>query len=148
MKEKIFKDSMGRYITSGLFNETAQQKTYVIYTLEEARNLYVMCNDPTGYAFANLYLADYKHWLALKESQALAAHLLQWEDELEVKIRSEALIRIHTHSKGKDGYQASKYLAEAGWNRNKVGRPNKAQIAREAKLRAQTYDEFKMEIVK
>jgi hypothetical protein len=148
MKEKIFRDSMKRFITSGLFHETAQQKDYVIYTLDEARALYVDCNDPTGYQFANLYLGGYKHWLALKESQALAHHILQWEDELEVKLRSEALVRIHTHSKGKDGYQASKYLAEAGWSKQGVGRPSKAQIEKEAKLRSRTYDEFNLQVVK
>lgn len=147
MKEKIFKDVMGRWITSGLFKETAQKDDYVIYTLDDARKWYMECNDPTSYLFATSFLDGYKHWLALKESPALAHHLLQWEDELEVKMRSEALNRIYTYSKGKDGYQASKYLVEAGWLKKKAGRPSKAQIAKETRLRAQTYKEFNLEVV-
>lgn len=143
-----FKDVMGRWITSGLFKETAQKKDYIIFTLAEARSLYIEANDLTGYLFATTVLGGWKHWLALKESPALLPHILQWEDELEVKVRSLGLQNIMTASKGIQGYQASKYLVEGGWNKKTVGRPSKAQVQKESKIRAAMYDEFKMEVVK
>ena len=143
-----FKDVMGRWITSGLFKETAQKKDYIVYTLDEARKLFIEMNDPTGYLFANTALGGWKHWLALKESPALAHHLLQWEEELEIKIRAEGLQRVYEESRGDKGYQAAKYLVEAGWKKKGVGRPSSAAIKKESTLRANIYDEFKLESVK
>ena len=148
MDKNKFKDKMGRWITSGLFKETSQSNAYVVYTLDEARKYYLECNDPTGYIFATTFLEGYKHFLALKESPTLVHHITQWEDELEVKIRSQAIQNIHTTSKGVNGYQASKYLVEAGWLKNKVGRPSAAQIKKESKMRSTIYDEFQLEVVK
>ena len=143
-----FKDIMGRWITSGLFKETAQKKGYIIYTIDEARAFFIECNDPTGYLFAITFLGGWKHWLALQESPALAHHLLQWEEELEVKMRSENLQLVVQEAKGEKGYQAAKYLVEAGWKKKEAGRPSKASIKKESKLRASIYDEFELTSVK
>jgi len=137
------KDSMGRFITSGLFKETAQGRgEYMIWSLDECRELYIVENDPTGYNFAMKHLAGYKHWLALKESPALAHHILLWEEELEVKLRAQGLQEIITTAKGDKGYQAAKYLVESGWIKKTAGRPTKAAIKKESRLRASLYDEF------
>ena len=125
---KVFKDSMNKWITSGLFKETAQKKGYVVYTLDECRKKFIEYNDPTGYCFATEMLGGYAHWLALKLSPALEHHILQWEDELTVKLRCQGLQEIISEAKGDKGYQASKYLVEAGWNKKLVGRPSKEAI--------------------
>ena len=146
----VFKDVMGRWITSGLFKETAQaNKSYIIFTLEEARQAYIECRDVTGYLFAETHLGGYPHWLALKESPALQTYILAWEEELEVKLRSEALQSILLQSEVKEkGYQAAKYLVEGGWKKKVAGRPTKGAIKKESDIRARMYDEFKPKMVK
>ena len=144
----VFQDTMNRWITSGLFKEIAQRPDYIIYTLSEARDLFIECNDPTGYIFSKKYLGGYQHWLALKESPAVAPHILQWEEELEIKLRAEALQNIYNDSCGEKSYQASKYLVEGGWKPKTMGRPSRAAIQKEARLRSAIYDEFKLKSVK
>ena len=139
---------MNRWITSGLFKETAQSKNFIVYTLKEARKLFVECNDPTGYQFATTHLGGYDHWLALKESPALMHYILAWEEELEVKLRSEALVSILTMSKTDKGYQAAKFLVDGGWKPKTSGRPTKALIKKESAIRNRMYDEFKPQMVK
>ncbi len=147
--DNILKDKMGRYITSGLFKETAQGRgEYVIFNLDAAKDLFVNLEDPTGYLFSQEHLADYKHWVMLKESPALSHHILVWEDELEVKLRCKGLQRIIKDSGKEKGYQAAKYLVDAGWNKLPAGRPTKAAIKRESKMRASIYDEFELQAVK
>lgn len=68
-----FKDSMNRWVTRGLFKETAiTTDEFVLMTLDEARKKYLACGDPTGYVFATEHLGGYKHWKALKNSPVLS----------------------------------------------------------------------------
>lgn len=137
-----FKDSMNRFITSGLFKETAQLPDYILMTLDEGRQRYIECNDPTGYLFATTYMGGWKHWLAVKASSALSNHIILWEEELEIKLRSEALISIYNESKKAKGYQAAKYIVEGGWKDKTVGRPTNKKIRREARIHSKMYSEF------
>ena len=148
MKKRVFKDTMDRFITSGLFKETAQTKNWIEYTLKEAKVLFIECGDPTGYLFSEKHLGGYQHWLALKQSPALEHHLLSWEDELEVKIRAEGLKRVIEESEKKTGYQAAKYLVQAGWKMKELGRPTKQKIKEESIKRSKIYEEFGLTSVK
>ena len=144
----MFKDKMGRWITSGLFKETAQSKDYILWRLDEARVLYVETGDPTGYQFAVQHAGGWKHWLALKESPALKHHILQWEEELDAKVRSIALGNIVKLAEGDKGYQASKFLTDGGWKPKEMGRPTKEKIEREGRVKSAMYREFDLEVVK
>lgn len=138
-----FKDAQGRWITSGLFKETAKGVAqYVLWTLDEAKALYIACGDPTGYEFASKHLGGWHHWLLLKDSPAVAGWIRQWEDELEAKIRAGAVRKIVDHSRTDKGYQAAKYLAEAGWKPKELGRPTKERIESEARIKNKMYSEF------
>jgi len=139
---------MGRWITSGLFKETAQSKDYILWTIAEARSLYVETGDPTGYDFAVNHVGGWKHWLALKESPALSHHISQWEEELEAKVRSASLKNIIKLSEGDKGYQASKFLTDGGWKPKEIGRPTREKIEREVRIKSAMYNEFDLEIVK
>ncbi len=143
-----FKDSMQRWIISGLFREIAQKDTYILFTLEEARQLFIGLNDPTGYLFSTAHLGGYTHWVALKESPSTGPHIAKWEEELEVKLRAEGLNSIYQLSKGDKGYQAAKFLADGGWKEKTTGRPTKEHIKRESRIQASIYDEFKPSLVK
>ena len=148
MKEKRFQDSMKRWITSGLFKEIAQNTNYVIYTLKEARESFISFNDPTGYLYSRAKLGGYAHWVALKESPAVAPQIAAWEEELEVKLRAEALEAIHKLSKGDKGYQAAKFLVDGGWKEKVSGRPTRDKIKKESRIRSKMYDEFELQSVK
>lgn len=141
-----FKDAMGKWITTGLFKEISQSPHNVIWTLEEARALFVQLEDPTGYYFATTHMGGWDHWQALKASPTMAAHLAKWEEELEVKLRARGMQQIIEHAKGEKGYQAAKYLTEASWIQNERGRPSKEKIDKEARIRSKLYDEFKADI--
>ena len=141
-----FKDPMGRWITTGLFKELSQSPHNVIWTLQEARDLFVKCEDPTGYFFAIEHAGGWDHWMALKSSPTLAAHISKWEEELEVKLRARGFQQVIEHAKGDKGYQAAKYLTEAQWIKNERGRPTKERVDKEARIRSKLYSEFEGDI--
>lgn len=127
----MFKDKMNRWVTAGLFKETCGTSTqYVLMSLDEAGTKFVSCGDMTGYVFANEHMGGFKHWCAMKASKALQPHIQDWEDELEMKIRSQALRRVNDTAK-EGHFQANKFLADRGWQTRKAGRPSKAEVERE-----------------
>ncbi len=131
-----------------MFKETAGgEKKFVLYTLEEARQYYLECNDITGYDFSTKYLGGWKHWLALHASSLLEPSFEDWKEELEVRLRSEAIKNICTLSKGQKGYQASKFLADKGWEAKGAGRRTKEAIKKEARVQNKMYEEFKDNVV-
>lgn len=144
MSNNKFKDSIGRWFTKGVFKEYATDPITAIYSIDEAKQYYMECKDITGYLFAVTYLGGWQHWLALHTSPILEPILKEWEEELEVKLRSEAVQNIVALSKSDKGYQAAKYLADRGWKvRETAGRPSKEEIQRETRVQSKMYDEFK-----
>ncbi len=142
-----FKDTMQRWRTLSLFKETASlPKEHVLFTFEEARTLYIECGDPTGYLFAVKHLGGWKHWLMMKNSSALSSKIEEWEEELEVKLRSDAVKNMIKLSDGDKGYQANKFLVDGGWLRRKAGRPTKESINKEKKIQAELYTELESSV--
>lgn len=143
-----YKDSQSRWFTIGLFKEFSGNKDTVLFTTEEARQLYLSCDDITGYTFANEHLGGWKHWLALHTSPKIEPLIKEWEEELEVRKKSNALRSIETIAKGEKGYQAAKFLVDGGWKEKKVGRTTKEAIKKAARVESKIYDEFKGSITK
>lgn len=128
-----FKDRNGRWLTISLFKETSRAPhQFVVTTVEEARKRFIKSNDITGYQYSTEYLGGYQHWKTLKASPAIKAYIEEWEEELEVKLQSEAVINIIDNAEG-GSYQAQKYLADSGFTNKKGGRPSKATIQKEAR---------------
>lgn len=117
-------------------------REYVIYTFEEARKLYIECNDPTGYVFATTHLGGWKHFNALKKSGKLIDEIERWEDELEIKLRAEAVANMIKLSAGDKGYQANKFLVDGGWIQKKAGRPSKEATRKAVKQHLDEYKEL------
>ena len=127
-----------------LFKETAgPEKGFILYTFEEARQLFIECNDPTGYMFATTYLGGWKHWLALKNSPSITEELDSWEEELQIKLRAESVANMIILSTGDKGYQANKFLVDGGWIKKGAGRPTKASVKKAIRQKVTEYDEFK-----
>lgn len=105
----------GKRMTIGLFKETAPNPAEAPCSLAEWNKLYVEIGDPTGYTQAMHLLGDWEHWNVLKNSNVTAPYIKQWEHELEVKIRSEAIKHMIAASKNERGQASAKWLAEAGF---------------------------------
>ncbi len=137
-----FKTTGGRWITVGLFKETAgPYKEGVRWTLEEAKQLFLETNDPTGWTFANEHLGGYQHWLALRHAKGLEDILKEWDTEIEVKLRYLGLKNVIKSAKG-GHYQASKFLVDKGWDVRTAGRPSNEEVDHERKVQAKIKDSF------
>lgn len=141
MTENKFKDPCNRWLTSGLFIETAgPNKDFILFSLEEAKELFLETGDITGYRFATEHLGGWQHFKAMEASPVLRDIIEEWKEELEVKIRAENLLDIQENAKG-GHYQAQKYLVDRGWEQNPKGRPSKVDkekhLRKEEKLRSQ-----------
>ena len=131
-----FKDVKGCWLTLGLFGNTAGNfKKGVIWKhTDDARKAFIECADPTGVVFADKYLGGYEHWLAVKASKGLEVTIASWEEELEARMRSEALIGIKAMAL--DSFQASKFLMDRGWAKKGAGRPTKEAVAKETRVQS------------
>ena len=68
--------------------------------------------------------------------------IAEWEEELEAKIRAGAVRQILDHSRTDKGYQAAKWLADAGWKPKEMGRPTRERVEKEARIKNKMYSEF------
>ena len=156
----MFKDSIGRWRTKSLFYEINEYRVdpETLFTITEAdkeingkkllsmRKLFVEAEDPTGYVIANEYLGGYAHWEALCKS-SIKGEIEKWKIELEVKLRCLGLKT--TISAAKNGnFNASKFLAEKGWDKRIAGRPSSEDVARETKVQAKLYSEVENDLAR
>ncbi len=147
------KDSTGRWRTRSLFVELIAKEQLAagflpIFTLKgdkkyvDLHEMYIDEADPTGYSFALRAFGSWEHFCVLRELQWFKAHFTKWEDELEVKMRSDGIKNLIEASKeGSRGVSAAKYIAEKGWEK-KRGRPSKDEIERERKQQVLIDDEL------
>lgn len=140
--KELMKDAQGRYWTQGLFKEMSYGKKGrpCMLTLRSEdsdkglvsfKRVFVELGDPSGYMVAMVLLGSWDHWLKLCDSDWFTMELKTALEELEVKLRAEALIEIQEISQGTSGsaLSAAKYIAAGAWKGNntvgKVGRPRK-----------------------
>lgn len=101
------------------------------------RRLYVELEDPTEYLFAETYLDGWEHWKKLSGASFFQSYLKDWREELEIRLRAKALLRIKKKAEEgtKDSLQADKTLLMGGWKTEEeksAGRPSKKKIQEEA----------------
>lgn len=142
--------------TRSLFYETSYvDHSQVYYTLKdrpsvttegkELPSLYQLYMkfgvlDPTEYTFATTALDGWEHWLMIREATWFKKdYYLRWKHELDVKIRSNALIELLQESKmkGKNAWAINRFLVKEGYEtpgtNPKRGRPTKDDITKAAK---------------
>jgi len=151
------KDKMGRPLTQGLFLEINYDTEFAQFTLDEQdktykgvvypslKRLYMEAQDPTEYQFAIDNLLGWDHWQRLKRNRVLNKYFSKWAAELEVCIRSEAVRNIIDCAVGDSGFQASKWLADRGWEKRKPGRPSKEDIDKEHAIQENIEEEFALD---
>lgn len=146
----------GAPITQSLFIDHQYDASNAIYTWADEdkvvkgvvypslKRLYLEEEDPTEYLFATKYLLNWKHWVRLNtKNQMLKAHFEEWREELEIKLRSLAILSILEQSvDGAKGFQAAKWIADKGWDKRSPGRPSKEEIDKEDAIKQRIEDEF------
>lgn len=153
-----FKDSQGRFITQKLFLEYAYDTDFAIYTFDDEhkeykgviyfslKKLYIEEGDVTEYSFAKKYLSGWKHWKKLQGNKQILAHIKEWREELMLSIKSDAIKSIIDCSMNDTGFQASKWLAENGWEKRGPGRPSKLEkeehLAQQDRISQDFKDDF------
>lgn len=144
------KDKDGRWRTASLFIETNRDNYTPIWTTKDEdvevdgvmypslKKIYFSYDHTPGleYDFAIESFKSWDHWVKLCGSQ-LRATFAEWREELDIKLKANAVRSIIRVAKGTDaaGANAAKYLAEKGYA-NKRGRPSKEEVARERKVAA------------
>ena len=152
-KHSPYTDSMGRFHTKALFVETISKELLAkgitpVYTLNgdpaynDIHKMFIASDDPTGYSFAIAAFDSWDHLQhLLKNCQWFRRHYDKWQNELEVKMRSEAIKNLVKQSKDSKGSTAAKYVAEKGWEK-KRGRPSNEEVEKERKQQAMIRDEL------
>jgi len=145
-KSKLI-DTMGRPLTQSLFLECGYNVQYAIFTFNDndktydgrvypsLKKLYLECEDPTEYQFSRKHLLGWSHWKRLNENKMLREHFDEWRDELEIAMRSDAVQAIRDMTADGTNFQAAKWLADRGWDKRGAGRPSKAEVERENRIR-------------
>lgn len=156
-KEKML-DTMGRPLTQSLFLELGYSDS-ALYTLKDndfdyngkllpsIKRLYLECGDPTEYDFATIHLLGWGHWQRICENKAIRRYIDEWRIELEVKLRSGA-VKSALAQAASGSFQASKWVADRGWDTRGAGRPSKADVERELKVQSGIQDEFSADILR
>lgn len=144
-----YKDSRGIYRTQSLFIETLTDTCRrhgheAVFTLKDTdqgkyksfKRLYMSYRDITGYKAAIGILGSWKHFKKMFANHKFSKMLAEWNEELEVMLRSEGISAIvEEANEGKSRVNAAKFLADRGWA-SKRGRPTKADVARERRVQA------------
>lgn len=121
-----------------------EDKEYKGVLYPSLKRLFLEMEDPTEYSFATKYLVNWKHWQRMNNSnKVLRGHFDEWREELEIKIRSQAVLSIIDQSVSESGgFQASKWLADRGWDKRGPGRPSKAERDKENAVQKRIKDDF------
>jgi hypothetical protein len=111
-KDKLLSSS-GQRLTTQLFEELARGDVAAkpVFKLSDWRKKYVEIADPTGYEAAMELLGDWEHWLLLTKAPGFAAALKEWNEEVDVKLRSEGVKQLRKQAKLPTGTAAAKVLA-------------------------------------
>lgn len=147
MDKSLLKSTNGIPLTQSLFLEIGYTD-YAVYTLKDEdyeykgkeypslKRLYLEMEDVGEYLFACTHLLGWEHWQRLCANKQINEHIEKWRYELELKLRSQAIMEIKAKSKNEKGINASKWLAERGWDKRPAGRPSKADVERETRVQA------------
>ena len=136
IRKADMKDSMGRFLTQGLFLEFGYNVDHAQYTLDDEdkeykgrlypsiKKQFIEYADVGEYDFANEFFLGWQHWNRLCANKQIAHHIDQWREELSMSLRGEGL-RSMIEQAGSNSFQAAKFLIDKKWEVRSVGRPSK-----------------------
>ena len=107
--------------------------------LPSFRRLYLELNDPEGYRVATEVLGGWEHWQTLMGSKWFQEYIQPIKEELEVKLRSDAIMVMYEImlAKDKSALPAAKFFTEAGFKPKRGrGRPSNEEVEAETRRQA------------
>ena len=116
------------------------------YDLIHFHDTFIRLSDPTEYKAAIELVGSWQEWERIKRDwPTFNNHITLWKEELDVKLKSEAIERINKLAET-EHYQANKWVAEEGYSKqSRAGRPSsreKKKVAEElARAAAETKEE-------
>lgn len=158
---EVMLDKMGRYRTTSLFwehrkGESGAEKYPPLFTTKEKdlevdgvtyRSLKVIYfsydHIPSNeYEFAMDIFGSWDHWIWITTKSQLKGMFQAWRDELEIKIKANAIRTIIQQSRDPEkGLQAARLIASGEHKGEaKRGRPSKAEVERQLKIEAGVRD--------
>jgi len=146
---RTFVDGMGVMRTTSLFIETLSaaakasgwEPLFTLARWDKGKyvSLYKLFKedmDPTGYTTCMRTIGNWKQWKKLWSGRALAPHLEEWVEEVEVALSVESISKMRKM----DTPASAKWLADRGWADGgkgpKRGRPSKSEVDSERKKQA------------
>jgi len=90
-------------------------------------------NDPTEYEFAQTVFGSWEVWDKIQRAPQIAPFVKKWRNEVEIKVKSQAIQAIATEMKegGRSSFSAAKLLLEKGW----LDKDNVSQAKRKLKAK-------------
>jgi hypothetical protein len=145
------------YLTTSLFWETRKpdQKHTPIFTTKNhehvvdgveyisLKRIYMSYDHVPGleYEFALDVFDNWEHWVYLAENSNLKHKVREWREELEIRIKAQAMFTILRQSRDKEkGFQAAKTLVTDEHKEKRRGRPSKEEVERQKKIAAGVND--------
>lgn len=118
--------------------------------LNEWRTRFVAVADPTEYMGGIELCGSWQEWQDFKRHWPEFTNkiLIDWLAEIEVKLRSDAILNLCVQASGATGTAAAKWIAEGRHKPNKVGAPSKLEVERQAKIQARVNNETEDDIAR
>ena len=115
IREKVV-DSYGRRIVLSLFSEYVRTDFTPLWSLhKDWRPIFLEVSDPTEYETAMRLIGDWEHYQAIRNHSKLKPIFDKWAKEVEVKLRSQSILKMVRHAGSPNGAAAAKWLAEGGF---------------------------------
>lgn len=161
MDKSKFLDTGGRPLTQAMFLEINYDTQYSIYTLKDfdfeyegkvypsLKRLYLEMEDPVEYDFVTKHLLNWKQWQRLGNNKVLKPYIAEWREELELKLRSRAVRDMQNMCSSENGnFQATKFLADRGWDKRAAGRPSKQEEEKRLAIAEHIDNEFSGDVIR
>ena len=147
----------GAVRTQSLFLEPTYETEVAVYTLKDNDHTYEGKVYPSlkklyigEYEFATTYFLTWKQWQRITNNKAFTAIIEDWRMELEAMLRGRAIATITDtmDGGGQSAMQASKWIADRGWEKRPAGRPSKDDVKRETEIQNRISNEYSADIVR
>lgn len=134
----------GRIKSCSLFKQYNSEGTEDI---NDWRRRFVNTLDLTEYQGAIELVGSWEAWKQFKKNwpSFQRLHLNAWLEEIEIRLRSTALLSLHKGAYSGDT-SAAKFIAEGKYKEKSAGRPTNESIARETRIQSQVEKEIEEDL--
>lgn len=129
-------DRYGRKVVLSLFKEFKRTDFTPLWSLQsDWKRIYLEVSDPTEYETAMCLIGDWEHYNVIRNHPKIKPIMDKWAKEVEVKLRSQSILKMVKHASAPNGASAAKWLAEGVFMQRVL--KNKEDKAAEQEMRAE-----------